>query len=185
MLGANSFQGCRGGAQQCRRAVRGPRSVDGQERPGEQFTRPAMRLVRAQQLHPNSACCARCHDMLHVPGVTPHSRGAFRVRVLGMTCPRDDEGAGNAGRWPHPWPACRKNSRRQSPQVSRDIPAFPARWLYGLLRALPRDRLSCPCSRVMRSIIASATMRTHCAWLQHREARTTRLDRAHRRRSSA
>ena len=31
-----------------------------------------------------------------------------------------------AGRYP--WPACRKISRRQSPQVQPDHPAFPARW---------------------------------------------------------
>ncbi len=30
------------------------------------------------------------------------------------------------------------------PQVRTGHPALPARWLYGLLRALPGDRLSCP-----------------------------------------
>jgi hypothetical protein len=30
------------------------------------------------------------------------------------------------------------------PQVRAGHPAFPARWLYGLLRALPGDRRSCP-----------------------------------------
>ena len=33
---------------------------------------------------------------------------------------------------PHPWPACNKKSRRQSPQVQPGQPAFPARWCYGL-----------------------------------------------------
>ena len=33
---------------------------------------------------------------------------------------------------PHPWPACNKKSRRQSPQVQPGQPAFPARWFYGL-----------------------------------------------------
>ncbi len=42
------------------------------------------------------------------------------------------EGAGKAGRWPRPWPACRKESRRQSPQVWPKHPALPARWLYDL-----------------------------------------------------
>ena len=31
-----------------------------------------------------------------------------------------EEGAGNAGCRPHPWPACNKKSRRQSPQVRRN-----------------------------------------------------------------
>src|SRR5215470_17734785 len=53
-----------------------------------------------------------------------------------MRGPRREEGAGNAGCSPHPWPACNKKSRRQSPQVRRNSPAFPARWFYGLLRTL-------------------------------------------------
>jgi hypothetical protein len=47
------------------------------------------------------------------------------------------EGAGNAGRWPHPWPACEKNAGGRYHRFSRDIPAFPARWLERLLRVLP------------------------------------------------
>src|SRR5580704_6306906 len=56
----------------------------------------------------------------------------------------DEEGAGNAGCRPHPWPACNKKSRRQSPQVQPDHPAFPAQWFYGLYRALPGDRAFLP-----------------------------------------
>jgi hypothetical protein len=36
---------------------------------------------------------------------------------------------------------CRKHASA-SPQVHREHPAFPARWFYGLFRALPGDRLS-------------------------------------------
>ena len=43
----------------------------------------------------------------------------------------------DAGRTP--WPACNKKSRRQSPQVQPEQPAFPARWFYGLYRALPGE----------------------------------------------
>jgi len=61
-----------------------------------------------------------------------------------------------AGR--NPWPACNKKSRRQVPQVQPNHPAFPARWLYGFLRALPRDRAFLPLSRADRSAhLASAS----------------------------
>jgi hypothetical protein len=42
-----------------------------------------------------------------------------------------------------PMVACKK-ARGSHHRFSRDNPAFPAQWLYGLLRALPGDRLSCP-----------------------------------------
>src|SRR6185437_5824236 len=62
---------------------------------------------------------------------------ARNARVMHRVRPRNIEGAGNAGCWPHPWPACNKKRRRQSPQVSRNSPAFPARWFERLLRTLP------------------------------------------------
>ncbi len=39
--------------------------------------------------------------------------------------PDHREGAGNAGCWPHPWPACNKKRRRQVPQVPPDRPDIP------------------------------------------------------------
>src|SRR6185437_8277074 len=92
----------------------------------------------------------RCHPMLHPgEGTSPwpvygidvtetwlrrldEARPSFWLHPLQKT-----EGAGNAGCWPHPWPACNKKRRRQSPQVSRNSPAFPARWFERLLRTLP------------------------------------------------
>jgi hypothetical protein len=42
------------------------------------------------------------------------------------------------------------------PQVSREYPAFPAQWFYGVFRALPGDhRLVATVIGVMRNIIAS------------------------------
>src|SRR5580700_11765793 len=38
-----------------------------------------------------------------------------------------------------PMARLQQKSRRQSPQVGPDQPAFPARWCYGLFRALPGD----------------------------------------------
>jgi len=42
----------------------------------------------------------------------------------------------------HPQPCVRKVKahKLKSPQVRRNIPAFPARWFYGFLRALSGDR---------------------------------------------
>jgi len=66
---------------------------------------------------------------------------AARMPKLCQTSPSDmEEGAGNAGCWPHPWPASKRKSWRQLPQVQPEQPAFPARWLYGLYRALPGNR---------------------------------------------
>src|SRR5882724_1067319 len=67
-----------------------------------------------------------------------------------------EEGAGNAGRWPHPWPACNKKSRRQSPQVRPDQPAFPARWFTAYIAISPGTGLSCP--RRLRDDLANLSL---------------------------
>jgi hypothetical protein len=57
---------------------------------------------------------------------------------------KKQEGAGNAGCAVHP--QSRVQSSKHTGVVttgSPGHPAFPARWLYGLLRALPGDRLDC------------------------------------------
>src|ERR1700750_772542 len=55
------------------------------------------------------------------------------------------EGAGKTGCLLHPRSRVRfaQTKRHTSIQGSWSIPAFPAQWLYGLLRALPGERLSC------------------------------------------
>jgi len=73
----------------------------------------------------------------------PHPRGAFRVRALRDEALRNERAQGRPGVGLAHGPPAEK-SRRQSPQVWPKLPAFPARWIYGLLRALPGDRLSCP-----------------------------------------
>ena len=40
---------------------------------------------------------------------------------------------------------CAQKTRTRAYRFSGSIPAFPAQWLYGLLRALPSERLSCHC----------------------------------------
>ena len=49
-----------------------------------------------------------------------------------------------------PMARLQQKSRRQSPQVRPDQPAFPARWCYGLYRALPGDL--CLVATVVREI---------------------------------
>ncbi len=89
------------------------------------------------------------------------------ARVMSSVLPPDQaEGAGNAGSWPPPWPACRKKAGGSHHRFSRDIPAFPARWFSRLLRDLPGVRLG-----------SHRRPRDHrpTTWRQHRGARTTRL----------
>ncbi len=72
--------------------------------------------------------------------MAPHSRGAVRARALpAITLSKIKEGAGNAGCWLHPWPPREKSARGVDHRFSRDDPAFPAQWFYGLLRALPGE----------------------------------------------
>jgi hypothetical protein len=50
----------------------------------------------------------------------PPSRGAFCVRVALLDMPFQTEGTGNAGCWPHPWPACNKKAGGSHHRFSRD-----------------------------------------------------------------
>jgi len=61
---------------------------------------------------------------------------------------------------------------------TRRATGLPCAVVYGLLRALPGDRLSCP--RRPRDAKASSP-----TWHQHRDARTTRLGRPSHRESSS
>src|SRR5207244_13432037 len=74
------------------------------------------------------------------------SRGAFSPEVCYQlpALPRT-EGAGKTGCLLHPRSRVRfaQTKVHTSIQGSGSIPAFPAQWLYGLLRALPGERLFC------------------------------------------
>jgi hypothetical protein len=53
-------------------------------------------------------------------------------------------------------PPAEKNAGGRYHRFSQDIPAFPAQWLYGLLRVLPgAPGFLATVTRVMRSIITS------------------------------
>jgi hypothetical protein len=71
------------------------------------------------------------HRGLATPGVASWCRESAVSKI------KRAQGRPGAGR--NPWPACSKKCRRQSPQVEPNHPAFPARWCYGFLRALPGD----------------------------------------------
>src|SRR6266516_4894304 len=77
--------------------------------------------------------------------MTSHSRGALRPRFAINFPPSLSEGAGKTGCLLHPRSRVRfaQTKMHTSIQGSGSIPAFPAQWLYGLLRALPGERLSC------------------------------------------
>ena len=77
-----------------------------------------------------------------------------RFRILAAHCVRGlhlrlpssvTEGAGKTGCLLHPRSRVRfaQTKLHTSIQGSGNTPAFPAQWLYGLLRALPGERLSC------------------------------------------
>ena len=83
-----------------------------------------------------------------------NSQSRIHVRVLATPCARGlhlllpsskSEGAGKTGCLLHPRSRVRfaQTKMHTSIQGSGSIPAFPAQWLYGLLRALPGERLSC------------------------------------------
>ncbi len=98
-------------------------------------------------------------DTLRVPA-------ARNARVMQHACrPSRREGAGNAGCWPHPWPACNKKCRRQEPQVSRSNPAFPARWVTAYTRSprcaglVSHRRLARP--KALRGLIPASGNQDH------------------------
>src|SRR5215203_3299090 len=77
--------------------------------------------------------------------MTSRSRGALRPRFAITFAPLKTEGAGKTGCLLHPRSRVRfaQTKLHTSIQGSANTPAFPAQWLYGLLRALPGERLFC------------------------------------------
>src|SRR5205823_12962355 len=73
------------------------------------------------------------------------SRDVIRPRLASSFGPLRLEGAGKTGCLLHPRSRVRfaQTKLHTSIQGSGSIPAFPAQWFYGLLRALPGERLFC------------------------------------------
>jgi hypothetical protein len=72
---------------------------------------------------------------------TPRSRRGLRASFAEFPVPLISEGAGNAGCPMHPQPRVqmKKAHERSHHRFTGFVPAFPAQWFYGLLRALPGD----------------------------------------------
>jgi len=91
-------------------------------------------------------------------------------------CPSNDEGAGNAGRQPHPQPCVRMEEAHKQVTTGQPLsPAFPARWFatYSVLSPVRPGFVVTVASRKIRK-----------AWHLHRGAGTTRLRRPRWHRSS-
>src|SRR3979490_3542210 len=89
-------------------------------------------------------------------GAGPHCRGAMRPGCASRFAPKKVEGAGRTGCAPAPRGlACmlHKEMRTRAYRFSGTAPAFPAQWLYGLLRARPvTGFLATVIKRITRSI---------------------------------
>ncbi len=114
-------------------------------------------------------------------GQVSSSHGVSSSRRVGrpsfvQRSPHVIEGAGKTRHRLIPAAPVRKECTGQEPQVQPDLPGLPCAMVLRLLRTLPGDRRSCP--RLRRR--AEGTPRRH----QRRDARTMRLDRPRRRRSS-
>ncbi len=95
------------------------------------------------------------------------------IRVLAARCARGlhynspsskIEGAGKTGCSLHPRsrvPIAQLKRRTRAYRFSGNTPAFPAQWLYGLLRALPGERLFC--LRCRRDAFASRQLNASTA----------------------
>src|SRR5436309_13943903 len=96
--------------------------------------------------------------------------------------PSYSEGAGKTGCLLHPRSRVRfaQTKLHTSIQGSGSIPAFPAQWLYGLLRALPGERLFCHrrCAKTSTQLHAStAASGPHDFAVRIRRARPVHLPR--------
>src|SRR6187402_2433634 len=93
--------------------------------------------------------------------MTSHSRDADRPRFASWFALEKSEGAGKTGCLLHPRSRVRfaQTKLHTSIQGSGGIPAFPAQWRYGLLRALPGDTALLPPSpaRTFASLGLSAS----------------------------
>ena len=94
------------------------------------------------------ACPGRRGWISNVKQLAAHFRDPAACFARGLACsfrPLRKKGAGNAGRPMRPIAACAEIVVTSTRVVRshRNHPAFPAQWFYGLLRALPGDRLFC------------------------------------------
>jgi len=90
------------------------------------------------------------------PDTRPHSRSADRARALPSIALELREGAGKAGYRLIPMVRVQQKSTRQNHRFSQ-ITGLPCATVLTLIRALLRDRLSCPCCLRARRFIDLAS----------------------------
>ena len=119
------------------RSPDGAKRNPGPSRPRMNVPRIALRSIRA-----TGASHLQCKRPMDMPS---RSRGTFRPRLVLRLPSQKSEGAGKTGCLLHPRSRVqmRTKKRTRAYRYRRSIPAFPAQWLYGLLRALPGERLFC------------------------------------------
>src|SRR4051812_19745532 len=104
-----------------------------------------------------------CFASLAMTLIQLRDLAAHSARGLHLRLPsRKIEGAGKTGCLLHPRSRVRfaQTKLHTSIQGSGNTPAFPAQWLYGLLRALPGERLFClRCRRIHPADVAPAPRR--------------------------
>ena len=106
------------------------------------------------------------------------------ARGVPIRCPSLTEGAGKAGRRLRPQAPCARGSKEAHgfDRYSRDIPAFPAQWLYGLFVLSPVSGLYChrcrpaQAGRIDARVAAPGPhdFAVRCSVFVRREARLTR-----------
>ena len=69
---------------------------------------------------------------------------AFASECCSSDRPLENEGAGKAGCRSHPWPACSRKSRRQSPQVRAGSSGLPRAMVGTAYTCSPRGPAFCP-----------------------------------------
>jgi hypothetical protein len=105
---------------------------------------PSLKLRRPSELVARRSLGGdgRRDDSHFREGANRHSRGAMRPGFVDFHAPLSDRGAGKAGRRLRPHYRVLKSSKDAHgfDRYSRDIPAFPARVVLRLIRALPGER---------------------------------------------
>ena len=110
----------------------------------------------------------RLQDFKELPArAAAFPRRKIAPGFIACAAPDSEEGAGNAGSWPPPWPVCKTKSRRQSPQVQPSHPGIPCTTVLTLISRSPWE------PGFLAPIASRIIMRK--TWPQRREARTTRF----------
>ena len=81
-------------------------------------------------------------------------------------CPPKTEGTGNAGCWPHPWPACNKKAGGSHHRFSRDNRHSPRNGFNGCFAFSPVRRAFWPpssaqCASIVTDLIPASGYRDH------------------------